>query len=162
MLHLSPVWKNKTWTAINGPKVNGVKPVSYAFTMYLLFCAASNNYSTCEWVCVLQMCTISVRGLIDKMGVSVHTLALLLVTIWLVKKGVRDIQKTNRLQIHADAKWKGSGYNWKGKHTYTPVFTYFLKENKVLSLVEIGSTTAESSDFAKSRARTNIKQKTIE
>lgn len=65
----------------------------------------------------------------------------------------------NGLQIHADAKWKGSGYNSKGKHTYTPAFTYFLKENKVLSLVEIWSATAELSDFAKSQARKNINKK---
>lgn len=43
------------------------------------------------------------EALLTGMGVSIRTLAPLLVTIWLVKKGVRDVQK-NGLQISADAK----------------------------------------------------------
>jgi len=81
-------------------------------------CAAlfkSDNYS------VLAL----LEALLTGMGVSVRTLDPLL-----VEMGVRDVQKKNGLQISANAKWKGSGYNSKGKHTYTPAFTYILKENK--------------------------------
>lgn len=71
--------------------------------------------------CVLAL----TEALLTGMGVSVHTLAPLLVTTWLVKKGVRDVQKKNGPQISADAKWKGSGYNSKGKHIHTCFHLHF-------------------------------------
>lgn len=54
----------------------------------------------CYFTCVPAL----LEALLTGMGVSVHTLAPLLVTICLVKMGVRHVQKKNGLQISANAK----------------------------------------------------------